>query len=311
MTILLNRIKYKFYKFGFYYYSVKYSYFNQDKKGLFVFIRLFADRLKIFNYRYGYYEYLEIPITTRCSLRCKNCSNLIPYYREPKDYDIDVLIKSIKTFLKCINNIVYIRILGGEPFLSKNLILVLSLLVKSDKVQRIEIVTNGSIVFNNKRLIRLLRNKRVVVCISKYDCVNSLKLVLFLKNNSIKYRVDSTKYWMDYGCPIERNVSEKELKKQFFRCGHICHSLVNGQVHLCPRSSHGTDLGILKDNYDDYVDLLDNSNSIEDKKRMLNNLFKKKYILACRYCIYGTNECRKIAVAEQIENIGGVFNEKK
>ena len=114
---LFHYLTFKFHRIGFYIYAVKYD--LQDKNGnLF---KILFDNLKIFNYKYGYYEYLEIPLTTKCSLKCKYCSNLIPCYKRPKDYDINILTDSIKTFLKCINKIVYIRLLGGEPFLSDNL----------------------------------------------------------------------------------------------------------------------------------------------------------------------------------------------
>ena len=109
-------INYRLHRLGFYFYSVRYSY--QDSKKLFYSI---VSSLKIFSRKSLYYEYLEIPITTICSLKCKNCSNIIPYYKCPSDYDINVLIRSIRTYLKCIERIVYIRVLGGEPFLSDNL----------------------------------------------------------------------------------------------------------------------------------------------------------------------------------------------
>lgn len=303
MAMILNYIKYRLHRFGFYLYSIKYSYQDRDKgsNGIRVLIKAIITNLKIFYSKFGYYEYLEIPITTKCSLRCKNCSNIIPYYKCPGDYDKNNLIRSIKMFLKCINHIVYIRVLGGEPFLSNNLKDVILLLLKSNKVQRIEIVTNGTIMIKDKKLIKLLQNNKVIVCISKYPHVDSSKLIQMLKNNSIRYRIDHMKYWMDYGRPVRREKSKKELRRQFSRCSHICHSLVNGQVHLCPRSSHGTDLGIIQNNSDDYLDLLDNSTSIQEKRDKLNGLLKKKYIDACRYCIYGTNESKRIKVAEQIK----------
>ena len=293
---LFHYLSYKFHRIGFYIYAVKYDFQDGGKN----FVKVLIDNLKIFNNKYGYYEYLEIPITTKCSLKCKYCSNLIPCYKKPKDLDINILISSIKTFLKCINRIVYIRVLGGEPFLSNNLYEVLKALVSSNKIQRIEIVTNGTIVPSDKKLLSLLKNKRIVVCISEYNIVNYEKLVNVLEDNDIKYRIDKMNFWMDYGIPYKRNKSEKELIKQYSRCTNVCKSLINGELHLCPRSSHGTDLGIIKDNKDDYLDLLDKKMNINDKKRKLNMLLKKKYIIACDYCDYGTNNSKKVKVAEQL-----------
>ena len=107
---------------------------------------------------------------------------------------------------------------------------------------------------------------------------------------------------MDYGDTTKKNKSYNELKKQFRRCNHICKSLLNGQLHLCPRSSHGTDLGIITNNEDDYINLLDKTISIEEKKKLIIKLFKKKCILACDYCDFATSKSKKIPVAEQVEN---------
>ena len=304
MKSTIDKLTYRFHRLGFYFYSVKFSYQQNNKKEnrIKCLLKSIINNLKIFNTKYGYYEYLEIPITTKCSLRCKNCSNIIPYYTNRFDYDIDVLLKSIKEFLKLINNIVYIRVLGGEPFLSDNLYKVVNFLIKSNKIQKIEIVTNGTIIPKDKKLIELLKNKKITVSISKYPIVNQNTLIEFLQNNNINYRIDNMKYWMDYGKPKKRNKTEKELKKQFSRCNSVCKSLVNGQFHLCPRSSHGTDLGILTNNEEDYLDLLDNTLSTKEKKERLNKLLKKEYIMACDYCIFGTKECKKIPVAEQIKD---------
>ncbi len=300
---LIHNIIYKFHRVCFYIYSVIYYYhdhYRNENKIKCLFKSIFK-QLKIFNYRYGYYEYLEIPITTRCSLKCIGCSNLIPCYQHPKDLDETILISSINNFLDCIEQIVYIRVLGGEPFLSKNLYSVLRVLLKSSKIQRIEIVTNGTVIPRDRRVIRKLRDSRVVVCISEYPIVRYEKLVNFLKENSIQYRVDKMKFWMNYGNVDARGKTNKELKKQFLSCHSVCKSLLNGQFHLCPRSSHGTDLGIIKDNKDDYVDLLDNTLDIYDRRKKINQLLKKKYIKACDYCDYGTKKCRKIPVASQLK----------
>lgn len=300
----INKCKHRFHRIGFYLCAVKYYIQNNYKKEFIVICLLKAIfiNLKLFNYKYGFYEYLEIPITTRCTLKCKYCSNLIPCYNKPKDYDLGVLKKSINNFLKCINKIVYVRILGGEPFISKNLIPVLKELIKSDKIYHIEIVTNGTFIPVDNELIKLLKNDRICICISKYPIVDDNKLVSFLKENNIKYRIDKMKYWMDFGKPINYKRTEKELKKQYARCSNVCKSLVNGELHLCPRSGHGKELGIIKNTAGDYLDFLGDIENLEKKKQELNTLLKKKYINACNYCYYGTKKSKKIPVAEQLNN---------
>ena len=294
---IIYKITHKLHKLGFFLKST--HYFYQDSKEKNRIIKSIKKSIKIFNDKNGYFEYLEIPITTKCNLRCINCSNLIPCYKEQKDLDVNIIKQSINEFLKCINNIVYIRILGGEPFLCKNLYEITKTLLKSKKIQRIEIVTNGIIIPKEKKLINLLRNNRITISISQYPFVNSNKQIDFFKSNNIKYRLDKMTYWLYYGNTSKRNKTKKQLKKQYCKCHSICKSLINGQIHLCPRSSHGTDLGIIKNNENDYINILDNKLSIKEKKENLHKLLQKKYIKACDYCDFATKKCKKIPVAEQ------------
>ena len=294
---IIYKLTYTFHRLGFYYLSVKY-YLKDNKTNIF---KALFRQAKIFNYKNGYYEYLEIPITTKCTLQCKECSNLIPCYKNNNSISLDKLLESIDKFLEIINNIVYIRVLGGEPFLSKDLEKIIDKLLKSDKVQRIEIVTNGTIIPTDKKLLKKLSNKRINVSISKYPYSRLDKLTEVLRKNNISYKIDDIRFWLSYGPLNKRNKSLKELKKQYRKCNHVCKSMVNGEIHLCPRSSHGKDLNIIDVPKDEYLDVLDTNLTIEEKRTKLNKLLKRKYIIACDYCDFATDKCKKIAVAEQLK----------
>lgn len=303
---IIYKLTYTFHRLGFYYLSVKYYLIDNCKdKNILKKIKLLFKALfkqaKIFNYKNGYYEYLEIPITTKCSLRCKGCSNLIPCYKNSNSINSYKLLKSIDKFLEIINNIVYIRVLGGEPFLNKDLEKIIKKLLKSDKIQRIEIVTNGTIIPNNKELLSILSNKRINVSISKYPYSKIDKLTKVLIDNNISYKIDDIKFWLNYGPLNKRNKSIKELKRQYRKCNHVCKSMVNGEIHLCPRSSHGKDLKIINVSSDEYLDVLDKTTTLKEKKEKLNKLLKRKYITACDYCDFATKKSKKIAVAEQLQ----------
>ena len=303
---IIYQITYTLHRLGFYYLSVKfYLKDNLKNKNIFkkiktIFIALIK-QTKIFNYKNGYYEYLEIPITTKCTLKCKECSNLIPCYKNNDTIELEKLLESIDKFLEIINNIVYVRVLGGEPFLNTNLERIITKLSKSPKIQRVEIVTNATIIPTNKELLKKLSNPKVNISISRYPYSRIDKLTKVLKENNISYKIDDIKFWLSYGPLNKRNKTKKELIKQYRKCHHICKSMVNGEIHLCPRSSHGKDLNIFKVPEDEYLNILDNNLSIEDKKNMFNKMLKRKYILACDYCDFATDKCKKVEVAEQLQ----------
>ncbi len=87
----IRKVCHKLHKLCYYLLGVLFYYKNHSNNSnkITCLIRSLFDNLRIFNYKYGYYEYLEIPITTKCTLKCEKCANLIPYYKNPKDYDIN------------------------------------------------------------------------------------------------------------------------------------------------------------------------------------------------------------------------------
>ena len=46
---------------------------------------------------------LDVQITERCSLRCKNCSNLMQYYEKPVNSDLEQLFLAMDRFMLCVN----------------------------------------------------------------------------------------------------------------------------------------------------------------------------------------------------------------
>lgn len=64
---------------------------------------------------------LEVFITERCTLRCRDCSHLIPEYKTPGDYEISEIISILENVLKIVKKISDLIILGGEPMLHKDL----------------------------------------------------------------------------------------------------------------------------------------------------------------------------------------------
>ena len=109
-----------------------------------------------------YLDYVEIPITTRCNLRCPDCANLMPLYNKPYDVDSDTIIHSIRKLSECFDACGQMRILGGEPFLHPDLKRFVAEL-PSHKCKKISIPTNATIVPQDPELYEILRQKKVVI----------------------------------------------------------------------------------------------------------------------------------------------------
>ena len=251
-------------------------------------------------------KYIEIVLTTKCTLNCKGCSALMNYYDKHVDIPLVNIINSLNNLLKACDTIIHLRLLGGEPLCYKNLYEVLEFINDQDKIKKITIVTNGTLLIKDDRVIKLLKKERFNIYISNYGKISRMKeeLINQLNDNKIKYSLCDEDYmWRDYGDMKCRNRNKKELKKQFYNCYIMCTSIFNGQLHHCPRSSHGTNLKLVPLKESDYINLLDNNISLKQLRKKLYNFFYNyiPYIEACNYCNSATKELKYMKPATQIK----------
>ncbi len=249
-----------------------------------------------------YFRYFEVPITTRCSLNCAECNNLIQFYERPQNFKATDILRDIKRVCCVTERISMVRILGGEPLVHPDLAYILNGLKEIDKIQQVQIVTNGTLLFNEECL-SIIRNKKFSVDVSNYG-VHSVKyaqLIEQLRTNKIRYITQSRrKPWRSLSSCKCRGHNEYELETIFASCKEDCHSLLNGELHLCARSAHGTDLGVITKKEKEYV----NVRAASGKKKLrkeIYDLLNRKSISACNYCdVYRVNSMKIVSSAEQI-----------
>ena len=234
---------------------------------------------------------LDVQVTERCSLKCKDCSNLMQYYTNPQNSELNTMLKSIDRFMKCVNQVYEFRVLGGDPFMNKELYKVINHIVKYDKVQKVAIYTNARFVPTGEN-IECLKNEKVIVDISNYGLLDPKKkkvdeLIKVLETKKIKYSVALVNTWTDCGriTPFQKR-SEEELHRVFNNC---CNSdilsLLHGKLYRCPFSANATNLNAIPHDKTDIVDLFDDNIPIEELKVKIKELaYDKKSLMACNYC---------------------------
>lgn len=94
------------------------------------------------------HEYLRISVTEKCNLRCKYCMPEGGIKLKPKNelLTFDEIVKLSKIFVS--HGIKKIRITGGEPFVRKDLPILLSQISEIESLQSIAISTNGILLSN-------------------------------------------------------------------------------------------------------------------------------------------------------------------
>lgn len=240
--------------------------------------------------------HLDLVITECCSLKCRDCSNLMQYYQCPEQLSSEDVIRDLSRLFEAFR-VRELKILGGEPFVNqKVLIEVLDYLSgePGDKVDVINIITNGTIVPREECLDAIKANPKTVVTFSNYGKASSSQdeFITVCKEKGIRHTViDGSFYWLDFGRPVEYSESEEFVKRQYKHCYNRknCNTLFRGGFYSCPRQAHGIRLGLIPDDGNGYVDLNDPRLKSPDdlKKAVLGVVRRKEPIGACRYCLNG------------------------
>ena len=253
-----------------------------------------------------YVKSIDIQVTEKCSASCDNCSNLMHLYSNAKDSEIENIISSIDRFMKVVDQVDEFRVIGGDPFMNKQMHKVVNKLCLIDKAKKVVVYTNAKIIPKNENL-KCLKNSKVVVDVSNYAneaSKNHEKIIELFSAENINFTTNKITKWQDCGRILPKtNKNHTELNKLFINC---CNSelisLLHGKVYRCPFSANATNLNLIPDDTSDYVNLLDENST---DKNLRDTIFKlmheKNYLTACSFCNGRDYSTKWIKAAVQIE----------
>lgn len=233
-------------------------------------------------------------VTNKCSLRCRDCNNLIPYFQTKRDISVEKMINYIDKFFRYVDCCINVEVIGGEPFLYKDLGIVLKHLANMPQVYSIEVTTNGTIIPRND-MLEALKNDKVYISLSDYEVVNKAqkeKFITYMKEHAINYHVITMESsWIDSGGMEKRNRSRKNLEWQFHACASsmVCKTFWDGKLFVCGRAPALYELCDLTEN-NSYFDF-ENISDVDDIgmiKSRLKEFYLSEYAECCDYCDYAT-----------------------
>ena len=227
--------------------------------------------------------YLELCITPRCTLRCKHCANFMQNYIKAKDYSLQEIMEPLITFLDAVDYIAKFRILGGEPLLHKDLPTILDFCGNHPKIGRLVVVTNGSLM-PDKKTTDALKSSGAQVDISNYPSTEEGRkhLQRNLKQMGVHTLFPEHQEWIAYGNGERFDYTPEEVQEVFNSCPMPCKTLVRNEFHICPRSAHGTALGLVPKREQDFLDV-SKASKTTIRQRVVD-LFNTEYLEACYYC---------------------------
>ncbi|MBU2540189.1 radical SAM protein [Patescibacteria group bacterium] len=233
---------------------------------------------------------VDIIITERCSLKCRDCSNLTQYYKNPKDCDAEELMKSIDTFCSIMDEVNEFRVIGGDPFMNRDFDLVIKRLIDEPKVKKIIVYVNGTIVPPDEK-IECLKNNKVLLMITDYGLLsrNLDALIQKLSSKNIAFYSRKAQGWTDCSKIKRHNRNPKQQKEIFGKCcAKNTVNISDGKLYRCPFIANAARLRAVPDCKNDYIDLfqepLDEKGILATKNKVRDYLLNKDYLEACDFC---------------------------
>jgi organic radical activating enzyme len=233
---------------------------------------------------------VDIIITERCSLKCRDCSNLMQYYEMPKDCSIEEVTQSIDAFCALIDEVNEFRVIGGEPFMNREIHRVIKRLIDEPKVRRIVIYTNGTIVPREEH-VEFLKNEKVLLLITDYGALsrNLSAIREMLHKENITHYIMKARGWTDCA-RVTRCSRSTEEQREVFRvcCAKNLVTLSKGRLYRCPFAANVARLGAVPDYENDYIDIVQEQQRGTDihamKKRIRAFLLEKDFLETCDFC---------------------------
>ncbi len=229
-----------------------------------------------------YLRSLDIIITEKCSLKCADCSNLAQYYDNPKDDNINDILASLDAFCHYIDKVNEVRVIGGEPFMNKDIYAFLVKLIEIDKIRKVLIFTNGTILPRSNYL-EILGHEKILLIITDYGALskNYGALIRICEENRIAYYSEVANGWTDCATIQKHERSVEELKSIFKRCcAKNLFTLSKGKVFRCPFAANVDRLGASPKFKGDYINVFARPTK-QDYKRFF---LEKSFLEVCDYC---------------------------
>lgn len=250
-----------------------------------------------------------------CNLRCRDCCLRVKTYQYGYRPDLTFIQAEVAQLFHIVDRINYFSVEGGEPLLCKFLPEVLDLLsVYIDRIGvEVPLITNGTLLPSAKLIAALKRlGNKAHVIIDNYGAELSVQVpevVTLLKQHDIRYSIkdytDNLYYggWVDLYGAFDKKRTREESKLLFSKCAWAqklqgVGEVIGGLLVFCPPSRLYRERGI--DTNDGWLDMFDDSTTLEEKREIVRGWYEKDCFTACMYCNGIHDESERIPPAVQL-----------
>ena len=223
---------------------------------------------------------IDVVITEKCSLKCKDCSNLMQYYEAPVNIEFNEILRDFDDLTGSADHIYEVRLIGGEPFMNKDIYKIIEYLAASPKITKLVIYSNAMVPIKEDQG-QILRNPKVVFSLTDYGSLakNTTLVAKSLEAMGVAYRLHPPENWTDSGT-IEDFKRTIEGQKQLFAdcCGKNLLTVTDGKLYRCPFAANADRLKAVPA---DKLNSVSVKASPEEIRKFVSEI---DYLPACRYC---------------------------
>ena len=251
-------------------------------------------------------------VTSRCTFKCKNCNQMMPYFTDKTHYtcSVDEVIETLDAFFSKVDFLMSMFIIGGEPLLHKDLPEIIERISDKygNKVGYIQIITNASLI-PSESLMSTIKKHNIDIRLSDYTfeipyTKRFEEVKSALNNAGIEYSVSKYEEWFDVGIPgkEEKQFTDiNDIKAHTIACGP-CHVIAEKKFFYCGTFYNAQKCGLAVLEKGDYIDLTEETSDAAKEKLLEYSLgkFVNGYISVCNYC-FGKSENNKRIVRPAIQ----------
>lgn len=102
--------------------------------------------------------YLQWHLLNRCNLRCIHCYQ--DDFTSKEELSFNEILKIYENLIRSMelwNSKLTVALTGGEPFLFKNILNIMEMFEKEEKLKRFSIITNGTLLFNFAKELKFFK----------------------------------------------------------------------------------------------------------------------------------------------------------
>ena len=249
-------------------------------------------------------DILDLIVTEKCSLKCRQCANLTQYYAKPQHMSMEQVRNDADLLFSFIDWISDFYIFGGEVFLFNNFVETLDYVAQyKRKYGQIAVITNGTII-PTERMLQSMNMHAMFVTISDYGVYSRQlgALISKLETYQIPYSLARPK-WYDYTQLVDGEKRDPEMT--FSKCKHNCTTLRNGYLYRCPFLANAEALSAFPYSEYNHINIRNGDLTKADISELLAKPinYTRKIPPGCAYCSgYDVGNMQCIPIAEQTSN---------